>query len=208
MEHGYIYILSNPAMPDIYKIGKTTRDVRDRIDDLYTTGVPFPFQIIKVYEVDEMTKTEELLHEIFKTDRINQKREFFKLDPIRVIKALELAHANDITDTISSQPNDTASSEEIEAGEQFVRSRRPNFNFDMLNVPIGAEIIYTEDETKKAKVVDNRSVSYNGEPAISLSKLTNSFLKYKVAVAPLPYWTYNGRNLKDIYDEINPIENN
>ena len=41
---GTVYVLTNPAMPDLVKIGKTTRDVQLRLADLYTTGVPYPFE--------------------------------------------------------------------------------------------------------------------------------------------------------------------
>ena len=38
---GIIYLLSNPAMPGILKIGKTTKeDVKLRMKELYSSGVP------------------------------------------------------------------------------------------------------------------------------------------------------------------------
>ena len=40
---GSVYVLTNPAMPNMVKIGKTTRDVELRLADLYSTGVPLPF---------------------------------------------------------------------------------------------------------------------------------------------------------------------
>ncbi|WP_192815192.1 GIY-YIG nuclease family protein, partial [Treponema pedis] len=45
MENGIVYILSNPAMPGIYKIGITSRnDIKHRLKELYTTSVPVPFE--------------------------------------------------------------------------------------------------------------------------------------------------------------------
>ena len=41
---GSVYVLTNPAMPNMVKIGKTTRDVELRLADLYSTGVPLPFE--------------------------------------------------------------------------------------------------------------------------------------------------------------------
>ena len=40
---GTVYVLTNPAIENLVKIEKTTRDVSLRLADLYTTGVPFPF---------------------------------------------------------------------------------------------------------------------------------------------------------------------
>ena len=39
---GSVYVLTNPAMPNMVKIGETTRDVELRLADLYSTGVPLP----------------------------------------------------------------------------------------------------------------------------------------------------------------------
>ena len=40
-----VYVLTNPAMPGLVKIGMTDRDdVQRRMSDLYTTGVPLPFE--------------------------------------------------------------------------------------------------------------------------------------------------------------------
>jgi hypothetical protein len=37
---GYLYILSNNAMPNLFKIGFTTRTITERIRELSSTGVP------------------------------------------------------------------------------------------------------------------------------------------------------------------------
>ena len=39
-----LYVLNNPAVEGLVKIGKTTRDVSLRLADLYSTGVPLPFE--------------------------------------------------------------------------------------------------------------------------------------------------------------------
>jgi len=47
-----VYLLTNPAMPGLIKIGRTTRkDIKARMRELYTTGVPLPFECLsaKVY---------------------------------------------------------------------------------------------------------------------------------------------------------------
>ena len=51
---GEVYVLSNPAMPGICKIGFTTRDPRVRAEELFqnSTGVPTPFHVegsVKVF---------------------------------------------------------------------------------------------------------------------------------------------------------------
>ena len=38
MNEGIVYVLTNPAMPKLVKIGKTGRGVETRLNDLYTTS--------------------------------------------------------------------------------------------------------------------------------------------------------------------------
>lgn len=41
MEEGIVYVLKNPAFPNLVKIGITLRDeVQIRMSELYSTGVP------------------------------------------------------------------------------------------------------------------------------------------------------------------------
>lgn len=46
-DYGIVYLLTNACMPGIVKIGKTTRkDLLQRMKELYTTGVPVPFECV------------------------------------------------------------------------------------------------------------------------------------------------------------------
>ena len=46
MQLQVVYVLTNPAMPNLVKIGKTElQDVNIRLAQLYTTGVPFPYDL-------------------------------------------------------------------------------------------------------------------------------------------------------------------
>lgn len=61
-----VYILTNPAMPGLVKIGFTGKDdAKKRIDGLYTTGVPFPFTIEFVCKVRNAAQVESALHTAF-----------------------------------------------------------------------------------------------------------------------------------------------
>ena len=78
MSKGIIYVLTNPAMPDLVKIGKTT-NLEQRLSSLYSTGVPLPFECIYAKEVEDMDFVETKLHAAFDSKRLNNRREFFKI---------------------------------------------------------------------------------------------------------------------------------
>ena len=82
-EPGYIYILLNPSMGNLLKIGKTARSPRDRIAELSTaSGVPTPFVLAFDTYVEDCSRAEAYVHARLEKDgyRVTQNREFFNVD--------------------------------------------------------------------------------------------------------------------------------
>lgn len=82
MSQGYVYILTNPSMPGLVKIGQTSRTVDERIAELNrATGVPTDFEVFAAIEVENPVIVETELHTLFANVRENDDREFFRVDP-------------------------------------------------------------------------------------------------------------------------------
>lgn len=78
---GYIYIVRNPLQAiNIYKIGLTTLTPAERAKQLSNTSNSDRFHILYSWEVKDCFKAERIIHELFKNERVDLKREFFKLD--------------------------------------------------------------------------------------------------------------------------------
>lgn len=75
---GFIYALSNPAMPGLVKIGYTEGNPVDRAYQLQGSGVPVPFQVDYFWLVPDPAVAEAMVHEDLKEYRYNQNREFFQ----------------------------------------------------------------------------------------------------------------------------------
>lgn len=75
---GYVYILTNKAMPGLIKIGQTARTVQERADELYTTGVPIAFDIAHEFPCENHEKLERQMHTELEKHRFNENREFFE----------------------------------------------------------------------------------------------------------------------------------
>jgi T5orf172 domain len=97
MRRGYIYCLSNPAMPGLLKIGYTEKTVEERVKSLYSTGVPMQFVIELKKYVYEPRKKEQYLHMLFTQYRCDKKREFFAI-PLSLVKS-EFHKIEGISDT-------------------------------------------------------------------------------------------------------------
>ena len=88
---GYIYVLANSAMPDLVKVGKTTRTPAERAAELSkVTGVPTPFIVVYEQLVDDCTAAEEFVHTMLqqKGYRESDNREFFRASPNEVIRVV------------------------------------------------------------------------------------------------------------------------
>ena len=187
-----IYILINEAMPGYVKIGKTSTSLEQRIKELSSsTSIPIPFSCFYACTVKDSAFVEHQLHDAFDNNRINPKREFFQIDPERVVAALKLAEIENITpkkDIVENQEDQKALNE--------ARERRAPFRFDMVDIPAGTEIVFSRDENIKAKVLDNRFIELNGEKT-RLSESAQRLLGVEwPAQGPL-YWMYEGETLDE-----------
>lgn len=188
-----IYILTNEAMPGYVKIGKTTTGLEQRVRELSaSTSVPLPFTCFYACTVKDASFVEHQLHDAFDNDRVNPRREFFQIAPERVVSALKLAEIENITpkrDYVESQEDQKALNE--------ARRIRSRFNFTMVDIPVGAELVFSRDESVKARVIDTHSadsVEVNGE-VTSLSRSAQKILGYAYGVSGTDYWMYKGETL-------------
>jgi len=76
-----VYVATNPAMPNMFKIGRTTRHApQSRITALFTTSVPLPFELeYAAAIVDDPVRVERALHRAFAPYRLHPRREFFEV---------------------------------------------------------------------------------------------------------------------------------
>jgi hypothetical protein len=185
-----IYVLINEAMPGYVKIGKTT-NLEQRIRSLDTTSVPLPFECFYACTVEDAGFVEKKLHDAFMDHRIRSSREFFEIAPERVVSALKLAEVENVT-----PKKDFVETEEDQQALNQARTKRSIFNFKMVDIPVGAELVFSRDESIKAKVVDNRSIEFNGE-ITSLSNAAKNILGYDYGVQGTAYWMYEGETLDE-----------
>ncbi len=88
---GYVYILSNPAMPGIYKIGRSKHGGRVRAREIYKqggTGVPAPYKMEFELWSEDCINMELTVHDELENQRINQDREFFRIELSEAIETV------------------------------------------------------------------------------------------------------------------------
>ncbi len=74
---GFVYVLTNPSMPGLIKVGESRHLAEDRARQLRTTGVPTPFMVSDRVLTSHPLRVERRAHELLATCRVDAKREFF-----------------------------------------------------------------------------------------------------------------------------------
>lgn len=96
-EEGIVYVLKTSTFTsdgkEIMKIGFTTQDIQKRINELYTTGVPFQFSIHSMYRTKNYIELEQALHKLLAPFKINKSREFFTDDALPYIEKIVHIHS-------------------------------------------------------------------------------------------------------------------
>jgi hypothetical protein len=87
---GWVYVLKNPYMKGIYKVGMTTRRRLDsRVNEIWmSTGVPAPFEVVYAKRTRTPAKLERDVHIKLQRWRVHERREFFKCSLLRIRSAI------------------------------------------------------------------------------------------------------------------------
>ena len=202
IKNGIVYVLTNPAMPGLVKIGITSGGLSIRMNELNTTGVPLPFECLFACEVDDCKLVENSLHKAFYPNRINPKRDFFEIDPEQAIVLLRLFSKKEVTPGVSAAIAKTVSISETEALENY-KNRRPPLNFLEMGIPIGAKLVFQYNEISAEVLVSSgrkvKNLDSNEEK--SLTQATREILGTNYKYTPFRYWLYDGKSLNDYYYE-------
>lgn len=190
-----IYVLVNEAMPGLVKIGLTTDNVESRISQLSThSGIPLPFECYFAAEVKDCAKLEKTLHQLFSEYRINPKREFFKIDPEKVVLAISIGEFKEIT------PGAVEIDKEEQQALAKAKARRPRIKLEALGIKSGDILTCSRDENITAAVVDGGKVDFQGE-ILSLSaaalKALHSLGYSTPAASGSDYWMFEGELLDE-----------
>ena len=211
----YIYVLTNEAMPDLVKIGRTN-DLNGRLRELYKTGVPLPFECHYAVVVDDPAiaiDIERKLHLLFAENRINKRREFFRVAPERVVTALSIGNFEtyNLTLTELGESNGDIEQSDIEAVEREEK-RRDRLKLSNIKIPAGMILTFTRDDSIICTTMDDGRVLYDGRElslsAAALEVLQTKYNNKAKSVSGSVYWMCNGETLDERRQRLEREENN
>jgi len=191
-----VYILTNPVIPDLVKVGRTT-NLEERVRSLSAhSGVPVPFEVYYACVVNDSSKVEKHIHDGFGDHRVNPRREFFRINPERVLSIFKLVEIENVTPS-----SDYVEDQEEQQSLNKERGRRSSFNFSSVGIPTGATLHFVRDESVTVTVVDDRNVEFQGE-ITSLSQSSATLLNRDygwnaTSVTGPRYWVYQNETLSE-----------
>ncbi len=192
MAKGYIYIMTNPCLKDMVKIGYAT-DVETRRKQLSTTALPYEYEIYATYETSgklEDKKLHKLIDNLNSDLRVSKNREFFVMTAEDAYELLESIA------TISGTQDKLKKKKATTNVASAPKTKKPPVNFAKCGIPVGAELVYVEDPNVRVTVVSERKVLYNNEQT-SLSAIVQNIKGIQAAAGP-SYFTYNDELVTDI----------
>ena len=192
MAKGYIYIMTNPSLTNMVKIGYA-KDVETRRKQLSTTALPTEYEVYATYETSgnlEDKKLHKMIDNLNPDLRIAKNREFFIMTPEDAYELLESIATISGTAEKLKKVKDTA--------RRVRKKKRPPVNFEKCNIPMGAQLVYTEDPSIVVTVVSERKVQY-GDEITSLSAIVEGIKGG--SIQGTQYFTYNGKIVADIAEE-------
>lgn len=202
--------MTNPCLHDMVKIGYAS-DVEARRKQLSTTALPFEYEVYATYETSgqlEDKKLHELIDTLNPKLRLAKNREFFAMSAEKAYRLLEAiaiisGSADKLKRVVPMHGEDAVSSTKKQSHCQGSsgRRQRPAINFQKCGIPVGAELVFIDDDSVRVIVVDTEKnkVEYNGE-ITSLSPLAEK-LRNVSAIQGASVFTYNGKKITDIAEE-------
>jgi len=87
----WVYILSNPTMPRMYKIGYTKNTPEERAKQISnSTGVALPYEVEWAFHCYDGFGLEQEVHHKLNSLRVNNNREFFQISLEEAKKTVEM----------------------------------------------------------------------------------------------------------------------
>lgn len=199
-EFGIVYILSNPEMPHIVKIGKTQAGrVRRRAEELFTTGVPVPFNVEYAAYVADAHAAEKAVHNSLKLYRTHAQREHFRVSVEAAYAALAPYDSGDATPELLADKAHIAPALLDKGQRPAANGRRSNMDFFAMGLSVG-DALWEEDSGRWAYIEDRHTLYFEGSHGQSLSGI---YQKLHGKHKPKGKWyTSDGKSVLWLYNNV------
>ncbi len=195
-----VYILSNPSMPGLVKIGQTTlanfERTRQEFSSNHEIPTPFILETAGTIKHDISISVVNIFQQVFEKHRINEERDFFKIPPKEARRFLEFFIDNNVPrKKRKKQPS-------------LKIKKDKHVTFDRLEIKEGEKLNFKDDARIVCYVHDKRKVKYNGEVMSFVQATRDAYEKTSKLNKSRSYrsireWKYKGILLEDMWESKN-----
>ena len=89
MSYGFVYVMANESLPNLYKIGYTTKSPMARANELSRTNIPNDYYVVAYAEYENVEVAEKEYHLRYANKRFKKNKEFFEFTPEEVWKIVD-----------------------------------------------------------------------------------------------------------------------
>lgn len=208
---GDIYVLVNPAFPNLVKIGYAD-DVEKRVKILNrNSGLPDPYHVYATYKVKkrlEDLKLHSIIDSLDSDLRHSKNREFYEMQPEKAFDILSaIAQINGDEELLVLNPLEDDFFKENNDKHVEKKKVKPRLTFTLLGIDVGESVQFAEDTHIEAVVDGIDTVSFEGK-SWKLSALARE-LKGRAGTGNKSgayqgglYFLYRGKRLTDIREDI------
>ena len=137
---GWVYIISNPAMPGLVKVGHSTKDPELRARELNNTGTPHPYTVEYEMLIEDPFRVEQQTHNALTS--LREGREWFRCSCEEAIAAIQrVAAGRAINETFRRADREQA--EKIRKEQEDAESRQK-----LVNARIGTQELDVQSKYK------------------------------------------------------------
>lgn len=122
--------------------------------------MPLPFEVHYAVRVRDPRRLEGKLFKLFAEARVNPNREFFEVDPEKVVTAIGIGNFEELV----AQANATGAEDAAEqAALERDKARRRPINMARIGLKPGDVLAFSRDDSVTAVVVDGTRVELEGQ---------------------------------------------
>ena len=172
MTQGYLYCLSNPSIPNLLKIGMTTRTPEERAKELFTTGVATPFNVEFSREVNNPVGKEKDIHKILDNYRVPS-REFFDISVDEAKRVIDTYLSENLPVFLSVA--DVLRSEDVSSLDKtrMIKCLRKNKQHDEYEAYFDSQL-----GENSRKYIENTSITWHDDKTLIYKVNSDNSIKY------------------------------
>ena len=133
---GWVYVVTNPSLPELVKVGYTTRpDVEARLREFDQAGLPYPYEVAYKRWVAEPRQLEKRVHQFLTIEREN--KEWFRCSVERAQEAID--HLAPVHTELLQEPGMSSEPNTFSDSGWSGYSEEPNARFEVDDEQEGRE---------------------------------------------------------------------